>query len=481
MSEYWIKSIGIDIGTSTTKVILSRLLINERKDGFSLPVCHIIDREVTYTGSLYETPLETEDMIHIEKLKSLLSKEYQKANVNLKDIKGGAVIITGETARKENAESIIHYLADKAGDFVVATAGDSLEGILAGKGSGAMKRSEEINGTVANVDIGGGTANVAFFQDGKAVTSLTFHVGGRLVRLTEDGEVQYIAPSLFKWLSYQSINLKKGDILSYKQAQNLCQKMSEDLFSYLLRNDKQGGKLLLTGAHNEVLPKPDEMMISGGVGAMMNDAQIHTMKEAARYGDIGPLLASVIPTAFPLSSVRIKKAVETNRATVIGAGMQSMEVSGATVHVQKELLPIRNIPLLKVKTSKKGEWSSLEFLRRLREKIEHAKEVFDTKQNPPFALTLLDMPYCSYVILQEIAQAIHEEMKKEFQKENIVVICEDDVAKALGQALKKRCAEDVNIVCIDGVQVADGDYIDLGMPIGGEAISVSVKTLAFHQ
>jgi ethanolamine utilization protein EutA len=117
---------------------------------------------------------------------------------------------------------------------------------------------------------------------------------------------------------------------------------------------------------------------------MMNDAQIHTMKEAARYGDIGPLLASVIPTAFPLSSVRIKKAVETNRATVIGAGMQSMEVSGATVHVQKELLPIRNIPLLKVKTSKKGEWSSLEFSRRLREKIGHAKEVVrDSTGNCP--------------------------------------------------------------------------------------------------
>ncbi|MCK9911278.1 ethanolamine ammonia-lyase reactivating factor EutA, partial [Microbacteriaceae bacterium K1510] len=99
------------------------------------------------------------------------------------DIKSGAVIITGETATKRNAQQIVHLLAERSGDFVVATAGADLEGVLAGKGSGAEARSKQIHGIIANIDIGGGTANIAFFHRGKAIGTVTFHVGGRLIRI----------------------------------------------------------------------------------------------------------------------------------------------------------------------------------------------------------------------------------------------------------------------------------------------------------
>ena len=47
------------------------------------------------------------------------------------------VVAPGETARKANARAVTQALSELAGDFVVATAGPALEGVLAGRGSGA--------------------------------------------------------------------------------------------------------------------------------------------------------------------------------------------------------------------------------------------------------------------------------------------------------------------------------------------------------
>lgn len=196
MLQKWITSIGLDIGTSTTKLIVSKLLIANQQNQFTLPGCQIIDRRVTYASSIYTTPMLNDVEIDVQRLTVLLEQEYKNAGISLDQVEAGAVIITGETARKQNAESIVHYLAEHAGDFVVATAGADLEGILAAKGSGAIDRSAETNAVIANIDVGGGTANIALCQNGKVIETFTLHVGGRLIRLNEDGLVTYVSSHL---------------------------------------------------------------------------------------------------------------------------------------------------------------------------------------------------------------------------------------------------------------------------------------------
>ena len=140
----------------------------------------------------------------------LIQREYANAGLRMQDIKSGAVIITGETATKRNARHIVHLLAEKAGDFVVATAGADLEGVLAGKGSGAEERSKRMRGVIANVDIGGGTANAAFFRRGQVIGTVTFHIGGRLIRLDENGRIGYVSPHLQRWLDARGYSLAPG-------------------------------------------------------------------------------------------------------------------------------------------------------------------------------------------------------------------------------------------------------------------------------
>ncbi|MDQ0243229.1 ethanolamine utilization protein EutA [Bacillus fengqiuensis] len=480
MKDNWIKSIGLDIGTSTTKFIVSHLLVREIGDRFSLPSCQIVDRKITYTSRIYTTPLKSHYEIDIDQLAELLAYEYEQSQIGLHDVKAGAVIITGETARKENAQTIIHYLAERAGDFVVATAGAHLEGILAGKGSGAMKRSLEIEGVVANVDIGGGTANAALFQQGKAIQTVTFHVGGRLIRLTAHGEIEYISEHIQPWLTANHFDLQIGETVTYEQLEEVCYRMNESMVSYLTGSPKYEAELLLLEPPSKPMLPIDEMIFSGGVGHMMVDEKPCHLKDVTKHGDMGPLLASALKSVSQQFPVHIKKAMETTRATVIGAGMQNTEVSGATVYVNESLLPIKNIPLITVPVEENGQWQKEAFHTRLQDAMLQAKKIFDVKQDPPFALALSTIQYCTYEMLQSLAYALYEQFTLHFPDSCcMVVICESDMAKALGQALTKHCGEQPQVICIDQVDFTHGDYIDLGLPVAGEAISISIKTLAF--
>ena len=100
-------SIGIDIGTSTTQVIFSRLSIENTSGYFSVPQIRIVDKQVIYKGEVYSTPLKTRTMIDADAVAILVEGEFKRAGFTPRDTRTGAVIITGETARKDNAALVL--------------------------------------------------------------------------------------------------------------------------------------------------------------------------------------------------------------------------------------------------------------------------------------------------------------------------------------------------------------------------------------
>ncbi|MGG0033394.1 ethanolamine ammonia-lyase reactivating factor EutA [Priestia megaterium] len=470
MLQKWITSIGLDIGTSTTKLIVSKLLIANQQNQFTLPGCQIIDRRVTYVSSIYTTPMLNDVEIDVQRLTVLLEQEYKNAGISLDQVKAGAVIITGETARRQNAESIVHYLAEHAGDFVVATAGADLEGILAAKGSGAIERSAETNAVIANIDVGGGTANIALCQNGKVIETFTLHVGGRLIRLNEDGLVTYVSSHLTEFLKNNSLTLREGEKAAFEKLSSICQLLAEETVNYVKALNQNSS--LLVSPHTRSSIHPETIMVSGGVGAMMEKQKPITVKEVAIHGDVGPLLA------YHFQSIQVSQSAETTRATVIGAGMQNTEVSGSTVYIGSKRLPLKNIPIVEIPVQQEETWNPQLFQERVRAVCMQASTIFSA-EDPPAAIALSHFPYCSYKMLQELAKIISDEFIACFKGAKcIVVLCEQDIAKALGQALAKQRKE-LEIICLDQIDFTHGDYIDLGLPVAGEAISVSVKTLAF--
>ncbi len=484
LEEQWITSVGIDIGTSTTKMIVSRLKLSRTSSGLSLPRYEITDRQLLYLSPIHSTPLLSSDEVDADRIWTLLNQEFMNANVRPEEIKSGAVIITGETANKRNAQQIVHRLAERSGEFVVATAGAELEGVLAGKGAGAEERSRHTRGAVVNIDIGGGTANAAVFYRGRVLGTVTFHVGGRLIELSCEGRILAISPSLRPWLQACGYRLETGQLISFSLLEEICGAMSGDMLALLAGNSTDTAAKLILGEPLSRMPMIEEWTLSGGVGWMIaNTERPRRLEETAIHQDVGPLLAHlIVEQARQYPSIRLGTPEQTVRATVIGAGMQSTEISGATVHLDASLLPIRNLPVLKLELTE-AVFEQSEMLGGLvRQTLEHGANLFDPHASPPMAIALSGLHYAGYAQVQLLTAELCTSYRELFPHSQVmVVISENDMAQAMGQALEQRLQGAVRVICIDQIRVELGDYVDLGEPIRNQMIPVVIKTLAFNK
>src|SRR5680860_58681 len=130
-------SVGIDVGTTTTQVVFSRLVLHDVARPGQVPRIQVDEKSVVHRGEIHTTPLSAPDEVDAEALAALVKQEYETAGVSPGSIETGAVIITGETARTRNADAILRALSAGAGDFVVTIAGPNAEAQIAGRGSGA--------------------------------------------------------------------------------------------------------------------------------------------------------------------------------------------------------------------------------------------------------------------------------------------------------------------------------------------------------
>ncbi|OKP92025.1 hypothetical protein A3844_02625 [Paenibacillus helianthi] len=485
-NEEWLTSAGIDIGTSTTKCVFSRLKIERQSGLSSLPQFHITERNVFYESRMHRTPLIGDSQIDLGQLERILASEYSNAGLLPDDIHTGAVIITGETAFKQQADVVLHSLAASAGEFVVAQAGGDLEAVLAGRGSGAEARSLHVKGQVVNVDIGGGTANAAFFEGGSCIRTLNFHIGGRLIMLERDGSITRISPSVLQWLKAAGFKmLQEGEVAEIGRLRQLAERWSEMLLEGIQETVDWSKYPLIYGNPDSRKVRAEteiaEIWISGGVGALMEQESPPNLAEAARFGDIGPLLASALRIAGIRYPVKLQAAPEAQRATVIGAGVHTAMLSGSTVFADRMLLPLRNLPLVRVTWHDQlgEELTAIEL--GVKEAFAEGKQKYGGAGTEAckFAVIVPHLSVCTYPMIRRIAEAAAASALH-YQLEMAVIICENDIAKALGNCIHLITGGNLPCVCLDQVAARHGDYVDIGEPVGEGYIPLAVKTLVFH-
>ena len=449
-------SVGIDLGTSTTQMIVSRLHLENTAAPFTVPHMEITNREILYRSQVHFTPLRSADTLDAEAISQILRREYEIAGIKPDQIKTGAVIITGETARKENARAVLSQMSDLAGEFVVATAGPALESVLAARGAGADVLARKMGRPVLHFDIGGGTSNMAQYDaDGKLADTGCLNVGGRLMKFTPEGEVTYVSPVL------DGMDVPKlGDKVTPERLRPLLCTMVSMLQQ---ASGKASRTSELTHWITDKLPELGDdapiLSFSGGVADLIDTQEDNWL----RYGDLGVLLGREIAES---SLCRGEYVIgrETIRATVVGAGSYATELSGSTVSYQGIRFPMQNVPA--VTLSREEERLSPPELSAL---IRKKRAMYDG----PVALTLYG-EIASYADIRRLAAGISDGMAG---AEPLITVLEHDAGKALGQAMTDASGA---ILCLDGLHVPEGSYLDIAEPVaGGTSVPVVVKTLAF--
>ena len=474
MSKETLLTVGIDLGTSTTQLVLSELTVENFASAFTVPRISISDKKVIYRSDIILTSLLNQSEIDAEPIKAFVAEQYRQAGIHKQDIQMGAVIITGETARKSNANNVLRALSGYAGDFVVATAGPDLESIIAGKGAGAQTYSETKRKPVVNLDIGGGTTNLAVFKDGEVIDTACFDIGGRLIKLDQQQKITYIAPKIQEIINKKGLTLHLGDQAT---EQNLLPIISE-LVAVLENSIGLGTQspfyqLLVT---NHPLRKGEELPIvtfSGGVADCLNTTSTNLFK----YGDIGLLLGKHLRKSLIFSEKEVLESAETIRATVVGAGSHTAEISGSTIAYREKILPVKNIPILKL-AQEDETLTVTELGQRIQEKLNWHR----IEETPQIALAIRGMSNPTFADIQRYGQGIVEGLASLVAEQiPIIVMVDEDMAKALGHALSAHLPKDYPFICLDSVKVENGDYVDIGLPVAeGAVLPVIVKTLVFN-
>jgi ethanolamine utilization protein EutA len=472
-----ILSVGIDIGTTTTQLVFSRLTLENTASLISVPRIEIIAKEVVFRSAIHFTPLKSPSEIDELKVRALIEQEYQAAGITPEQVQTGAVIITEEAARKKNAETVLQSLSGLAGEFVVATAGPALEGIIAGKGAGAAQESKRRGVCIANLDIGGGTTNIAVFKDGEVIDTACLDIGGRLIRFKDGrGEVAYLADKLRSLARSIPLEIAAGQVLNLETCMRLATRMAGILEEVLgLSPATPNLALMLTDHDLRRDYKIDYVSFSGGVADCI---QASGEGNDFAYGDLGKILGRALAGSKIMQQLPLLKATETIRATVVGAGSHTTDISGSTIWVSPAVLPLKNIPVLKLSPEDEAlplsDWGEA-----IRKKVQWFR-LEGEKQNLALAFSGPEnLGFSGVVTLAKgIIRGLEEVVCRDCP---LVVVIEKDLAKVMGQSLRSLLGFKKDVICIDSIKVENGDYIDIGRELAdGNVVPVIVKTLVFN-
>jgi len=455
-------TVGIDIGSSGTQVIFSR--INLRRYGEDLTSrYYVVSRETLFQSPVALTPYASDERIDDAALGVIIDEAYTAAGVKPGDIDTGVVILTGEALRRENAEAIAGLLAEQRGDFVTATAGHHMESMLAAYGSGASKVSYEEGKRILNLDIGGGTTKLAIVAKGDVVATAALHIGGRLQVVDDIGRIVRLDPAGRFHAREAGFYWSRGDVLSPAQLDKVAESMAD---------------LLVAALTIAVLDGIDGVMFSGGVGEYVYG------REERDFGDMGRRLGQAIRRRVDSGALPwpLLPAGECIRATALGASEYSVQLSGNTSYISKpgELLPRRNLQVLQPSYVCEEEVDADKFARAIRAHFT-AFDLIEGEGEVALALRWQGAP--SYERISAFAEGIRHGLATTIErKKPIYLMLDGDVAQTLGAILREELLVESEILAIDGVVLRDFDYIDLGrIRMPSFTVPVTIKSLLFSE
>ena len=463
-------SVGVDIGSSTSHLAFSRIVL-ERLDNRYV----VTERQTFFESEILLTPYTADGLIDADSIGHFLDRQYRDAQVDPNEIDTGALILTGVAVQRVNARRIGELFARQAGKMVAVSAGDALEAKMAAFGSGAVARSIRDSLTVMNVDIGGGTSKIAICTDGRVIDATAIDVGARLIGVDEDGRITRVEEPIRSFAAELGLDLEPGTVLHDAAAAKLAELMADRLIETMRGSSpRAAGTNLLRLAPLRSQQTIDQVVFSGGVAEYFYDRQ------PKAFGDLGPLLARAVRGRIEQLGYRIGEPAERIRATVIGAAQYTSQVSGSTIYVSPlDVLPLRNVPVVvpkmnlndgaidprMVSTAVRSELKGLDL-----DAESGAVAVFVTWEG---SATFQRVDAFCRGLTEGLAQSIG-------RGQPFIIVGDGDVGGLLGIHCHQEMKLKNPIVSIDGLQLTEFNYIDIGSVLETSgAVPVVIKSLIF--
>ena len=468
-------SVGMDIGSSGTQVVFSRLHL--RRIGEELTSRYIVvRRETTYRSPVALTPYASAEHIDAAELGGLIDEAYAAAHVDPSEVDTGVVILTGEALRRRNAEAIAAVLAERGGELVTATAGHHMEAMLAAYGSGAAKASYDSGTRILNVDIGGGTTKLSLLERGRVVATAAVHVGGRLQVIDDDGRIVRLDPAGREHAARAGFTWGLGDRATPAEIEQVAETMADALTAALTGGPVPDG-LLLTEPLGD-LGDVDGIVFSGGVAEYLYG------RETRRFGDLGLPLGQALRRRVDSGALpwRLLPAGECIRATALGASEYSVQLSGNTGYISDPdaLLPRRNLQVVRPVYELGPEVDGAALAGAIRRHLAALDaDSSETDTDVVLAMTWSGLP--RYDRLLPFARGIRDGMADRLDRGRPLYLALDgDVALTLGRLLREELGVAADLLVVDGLALRGFDYIDIGrLRYPSNTVPVMIKSLVF--
>ncbi len=468
-----LRTVGIDIGSSTSHLLFARVTLQRLAENLSSRFV-VVAREVLWRSPIMLTPFLPDGTIDAHELEHFIHHAYHDAGLRRSDIDSGAVILTGEAIKRKNARAIDEIFAAESGKFVCATAGHKLESILAAHGSGASALSRRRNECGLHVDVGGGTTKLALIDRGEIISVAAFAVGGRL--LAQDGQGAWTRIDESAQLVAQELGIAAtpehfaDETVRRAIAERLAQIVVDQICGGV--QDELGHALELTEALARTVP-PAFITFSGGVSEYIFE------RETRSHGDIAMLLAqAIIKQLKARVAIPVIEPLERIRATVIGASQFTVQVSGKTIYVpDMGVLPVHNVPVVHLGLDLS---ESLDIDHIVATFKAHA-DILNLSFDDRLALAFSWDGEPEYSRLRAMAEAIMRFAAPEGKRDEILFLMIDgDVAASLGRILHDELHLDGKIVSIDGIKLRELDFVDVGELLNPPGVvPVVIKSLLF--
>jgi ethanolamine utilization protein EutA len=466
-------TIGIDIGSSTSHLLFAKVLLERQTQGLSSRFV-VVHRQVLWRSPIMLTPFLPDGTIDAAALGAFIEKAYGAAGLTRAEIDSGAVILTGEAIKKKNAAAIDHLFAAEAGKFVCATAGHKLECTLAAHGAGAVRLSKERDECLLHVDIGGGTTKLALVDKGTILGVAAFAVGGRLLAADGGGAWTRVDDSARLVAKELGLGVDPATLADPAVRQQIAHRLAAVAADYILDapRDRLGRALLLTEELARPL-RPAAITFSGGVSEYIFGYETHD------YGDIARLLAAALGEDLTRRGAPVViDPGQRIRATVIGASQFTVQVSGKTIFLpDARVLPLHNVPVVHAGLDLKGDFDTAALTASIRTSLAR----MDLAPDARMAIAFAWHGDPDYARIAAAGRAILAAVAPDgARKAPLLLMIDGDVGKTFGQLLRHELGLVGDLVSIDGVQLQELDFVDVGELLSAPGVvPVVIKSLLF--